>query len=239
MALQIEELLALQALDNEIGQLETEMSALDRGDRVERALAVRQAKLTQAERRLQGLEIEQRNAELELKALEEKKHHESQRLYDGRITAPRELQALEMEIAMLERQRQKLDESILKRGDELEAAKKSVETAQGAVDEAEKALDIMRKRYEKASGRIEKQLQSQQPARDKIAKRVKPDTLRRYEDLRKRNHNLAAVRIENGACGGCRMKVGGALLRRVLTNDQYVFCESCNRFLFPEVEEAS
>ena len=51
MALQIEELLALQALDNEIGQLESEMSALDRGDRVERALAVRQAKLTQAERR--------------------------------------------------------------------------------------------------------------------------------------------------------------------------------------------
>ena len=237
MELQIAELLALQALDTEIGKLEEEKGGLDRGERVERALGVRQAKLTHAENRLQGLEIEQRNAEMELKSLEDKKHSESQRLYDGRITAPRELQALEMEIAMLERQRQRLDENILKRVDEMEAATASVQAAKGAVEEAEKALDIMRKRYEKAAGRIDQGLQEHEPARNKLAKKVKADILRRYDDLRKRNHNLAAVRIENGACGGCRMKVGGALLRRVLSGDQYVFCESCNRFLFPPMEE--
>lgn len=237
MQLQIDEILALQALDIEIGKLLDERGALDRGERVERALGVRQAKLTQAERRLQGLEIEQRNAEMELKALEDKKHEESRRLYDGRITAPRELQALEMEIAMLERQRQRLDESILKRVDEIEAAKKGVETAKGAVEEAEKALAIVQKRYEKASGRIDAGLKEHEPAREKLASKIKPDVLRRYEDIRRRNHNLAAVRIENGACGGCRMKVGGALLRRVLSGDQYVLCESCNRFLFPPVEE--
>ena len=32
------------------------------------------------------------------------------------------------------------------------------------------------------------------------------------------------------------MKVGGALLRRVLAHDQYVYCESCTRFLFPPEE---
>lgn len=236
MALQIDELLALQALDTEIGQFQEELGALDRGDRVERALAVRQAKLQNAERRLHGLEIEQRNAELELKTLEEKKHHESQRLYGGRITAPRELQALESEVQMLERQRQKLDESILRRLDEVEAAKKAAETARAAVDEGEKALVVMRRRYEKASSRLEAELKARTPKRNRIAKSLDPEILRRYDDLRKRNHNLAAVRIQHGACGGCRMKVGGALLRRVLALDQYVYCESCNRFLFPAEE---
>ena len=80
MALQIDELLKLQALDNEIGRLKSEQASLDRGETIERALAVRQAKLSNAERRLHGLEIEQRNAELELKSLEEKKHHESRKL---------------------------------------------------------------------------------------------------------------------------------------------------------------
>src|SRR5262249_50310368 len=136
MALQIKELLALQALDTEIGKLQAERAALDHGDRVERALGVRQAKLQAAERRPAGLEIEQRTAELELKALEEKKHTESRRLYEGRITAPRELQSLEMEIAMLERQRQKLDESILRRVEEIEAAEKAVTAAKAAVEEA-------------------------------------------------------------------------------------------------------
>src|SRR5262245_28708793 len=115
MALQIQELLALQVLDTEIGKLKEERDALDRGERVERALGLRQAKLTTAERRFHGLEIEQRNAELELKSLEERKHEASRKLYEGRVTAPRELQALEMEVAMFDRQRQRLDESILRR----------------------------------------------------------------------------------------------------------------------------
>jgi predicted nucleic acid-binding Zn-ribbon protein len=231
--LQVDELLALQALDTEIGKLQREQDTLDRGERIERAVALRQARLDTAERRLKGLEIEQRNTELELKALEEKKHQESRRLYEGRITAPRELQALELEIAGLERQRQRLDESILRRMDELEAAKKTVETAKGAVEEAEKALEIIRKRYEKAAGRIQGELKKHEPERDRLAGILKPDVLRRYNDIRRRNHNIAAVRIENGACGGCRMKVGTALLRRMIAQDAYVYCESCTRFLFP------
>jgi predicted nucleic acid-binding Zn-ribbon protein len=237
MALQIEELLAIQALDTEIGKLEDERAALDRGERVERALAVRQNRLQTAERRFQGLQIEQRNAELELKGLEEKKHQTSRKLYEGRVTAPRELQSLEMEVAMLERQRQRLDESILRRMDEIEAARKAVETAQAAVAEAEKALRIVQRRYEKDAGRIEAQLQARMPERQRLAKRIVPDVLHRYDDLRRRNHNLAAVRIEHGACAGCRMKVGGAMMRRVVGHDNYVYCESCNRFLFPPVEE--
>ena len=236
MQLQIAELLALQAIDSEIGRLTEERDALDRGDRVERALAVRQAKLAQAERRMQGLEIEQRNTELELKSLEAKKHAESRKLYEGRVTASREVQALHAEVESLERQRQRMDESILRRGDEVEAAKKQVETAQTAVDEAQKAVNVMRKRYEKAVNRIESGLNEKEPERGRIAASISKDALRRYDDIRRRNHNVAAVRIENGACGGCRMKVGAAVLRRMAANDSYVYCESCTRFLFPSVD---
>jgi hypothetical protein len=237
MTLQIDELLALQALDNEIGKLTKERDALERGERVERALQVRQARQQTAERRLHGLEVEQRNAELELKTLEEKKHETSRKLYEGRVTAPRELQALEMEVGMLDRQRQRLDEAMLRRMDEIETARQGVDAAQSTVDEATKALGIVTRRYEKEAGRIEAELGKLTPERERIAKSLKPETLRRYDDIRKRSHNLAAVRIQNGACGGCRMKVGGALMRRVLANDQYVYCESCNRFLFPAEEE--
>jgi predicted nucleic acid-binding Zn-ribbon protein len=237
MALQITELLALQSVDNEISRLQMEQDELDKGDRVERALAVRQARLTNAERRLQGLEIEQRNAELELKSLEEKKHTESRKLYEGRITAPRELQALQAEVDALERQRQRLDEAILRRIEELESARKTVETAKTGVAEAQKALDIVSRRYEKAKARIDAGMSSFKPKRDKLAKKLQKDALRRYEEIRRRNHNIAAVRIENGACGGCRMKVGAAVLRRIAANDGYVYCESCTRYLFaPEAE---
>jgi predicted nucleic acid-binding Zn-ribbon protein len=237
MALQIDELLALQTLDTEIGRLQEELEALDKGERIERALAQRQARLAQAERRLHGLELEQRNSELELKSLEEKKHQTSRRLYEGHVTAPRELQMLEMELGMLDRQRQRSDEGILRRFDEIESAKKAVETAQAAVDEAEKAMGIVRKRYEKEASRIQGALDSKLPERERLASQIEPDALRRYNDIRRRSHNLGAVRIENGACAGCRMKVGTAVLRRITAHDRYVYCESCTRFLFPPAEE--
>jgi uncharacterized protein len=237
-SLQMDELLALQALDHELWKLQQEIEALDHGERVERALAVRQARLTAAERRLERLESEQRASELELKSLEEKKHTSSRKLYEGRITAPRELQALEMEITMLERQRQRLDETILRRGDEVDSAREAVDTARASVEEAEKALKVVRRRFEREKTRLKKGLEEISPKRERLAGTLEPDVLRRYDAIRHRNHNLAAVRIENGACGGCRMQVGGAVMRRVSANDAYVYCESCTRFLFPPVEEA-
>jgi len=233
MQLQIEELLALQALDTEIGKLQQERAALDRGERVERALAMRTAKLATAKGRLQGLEIEQRSAELELTSLESKKHEESRKLYEGRITVPKELQALEAEVRMLDRQRQRLDETLLRRMEEMEKARKAIEVAQASVDEAEAALKVVRGRYEKAVTRIDQAMAEHAPERARLAKAIDPAVLRRYEDIRRRNHNVAAARVQNGACGGCRMKVGAALLRRVMAHDNYVYCESCSRFLFP------
>jgi predicted nucleic acid-binding Zn-ribbon protein len=152
MALQVAELLALQEIDNRIGTLEAEKGELDNGERVERALASRMTRLQQAERRLQGLQIEHRNAELELAGLEEKKHSTSRKLYEGRGTNPRELMALEQEVAMLERQRQRLSDTILRGLDDIEKAGETVTAAKAGVEEAEKALRIVKKRYERMPG---------------------------------------------------------------------------------------
>lgn len=236
MELKISELLELQALDTRIGKLRREQEALDHGERVERALALRRARLEIAERKLQGLTVEQRDAELEQQALETKKHGVSRRLYEGRVTAPRELQALEMEVAMLERQRQRLDRDMMARLEEIEAAEAAAGTARAAVEEAEKALRVIRRRYQKETERISEELARLEPERQRLAARLEPDVLRRYDEIRRRSANLAAVRVENGACAGCRMKVGTALLRRVNAQDTYVYCESCSRFLFPAAE---
>jgi predicted nucleic acid-binding Zn-ribbon protein len=236
MRLQIEEVLKLQALDTDLGKLRAEMQTLDRGERVERALRVRQARLEATERKHHLLDVEQKAAELELRALELKKHEEARKLYEGRITAPRELQALEAEVRMLEKQRQRMDEQILRRMDDLERAEKALALARSAVEEAEKALAVVQRRYEKASKRIADALAQKAPERERLAAHLDPPVIRRYEEIRRRQHNLAAARIENGACGGCRMKVGGTIMRRVLAHEEYVYCESCTRFLFPSLD---
>lgn len=235
--LQVEELLTLQHLDSRLGQLEVEQQSLDHGDRIERALVIRRARLESAEQALRDLKSRQRDAELELKALESHKHETSHKLYEGRITNHREAEMMERDLAMTERQRQRVDEQMMHREEDLERAQAAYEEASQAVEKAEKALAIVRKRYQRECKRIAEELASNAPERERLAARIREGVLQRYETIRRRNHNLAAVRIENGACGGCRTVIGGALLRRVLAGAEYVYCESCNRFLFPPAPE--
>jgi len=235
--LQIDELLTLQDIDNLLGRLETERENLERGERVERALALRQARRDSVLKRLQAMEAEQRDAELELKGLEAQKHDTSRELYEGRITNHREAANLERELAALERQRLRLDEQILRREELLIEARTNAARAEAAVEDAEKALAILRKRSEKEEKRINSQLAELGPRRQQVAGQLDPATLAHYETIRRQNHNVGAVRVKNGACGGCRMMVGAAMLRRVLAGGDYVYCESCNRFLFPTNDE--
>ena len=76
------------------------------------------------------------------------------------------------------------------------------------------------------------------PERERLVGVIDAEIVRRYDSIRRRQHNIGAVRIENNACGGCRMKIGGTLMRRVLAHEGYVYCESCSRFLFPPEELA-
>src|SRR5690242_16149126 len=121
MPVQAAELLRLQDLDSRIDALRREKAALDSGAALkeERDRAV--AAAADAEARLHQLQAEQASAELELQSLEQKTATVRKKLYDGKVTIPKELTAMEHEIEMFGRQRGRLDERILTLMDDIQA----------------------------------------------------------------------------------------------------------------------
>src|SRR5205807_389897 len=105
MPLQFEELWNLQQLDTEIYRLKRERSRLDDGAALRQSFEAAARAVEALETRLRKLRADLADAELELKRIEGKKADFERRLYEGKTTNPKELTAMEQEIAMLGRQR--------------------------------------------------------------------------------------------------------------------------------------
>jgi uncharacterized protein len=234
MALQLDALDALQKLDTQIEQLRRERARLDDASALRREMEARRARHAELEERLHQLRVQLSDAELELKSVEAKKKEFERRLYEGKVTNPKELTAIEKEIEMLGRQRGRLDETILTLMDSIEAATGELAAAAKARDASEAAWRAADEKFRAEASRLETALRELAPRRQQAAAAIEPATLRRYDDLRARLSNLAVVHVVEKACGGCHTTLAGGIVRRLQEGTAYVYCENCSRFLIPE-----
>jgi predicted nucleic acid-binding Zn-ribbon protein len=234
MPLQIDTLLELQALDTQIERLRREIARLDTGAELRRRWEALRGHCEKLEAGLRAARTELADAELELKGVEQKKKEFERRLYEGKVTNPKELTAIEREIEMLGRYRGTLDERTLTAMDAIEKAETELTRYTTARDRAQAAWTAQDKAYREAKAKLEAELAEITPRRAAVASEVEAATLRRYEDLRGRAANLAIARIGDGSCGGCHTNLARAMLQRVHEGSAYVYCENCRRFLAPE-----
>lgn len=234
MPLQIETLLELQALDTEIEQLRKELARLDTGAEQRRRFETLRAHCEKLSASLHAARADLADAELELKGVEQKKKEFEKRLYDGKVTVPKELTAIEREIEMLGRFRGTLDERILNAMEAVDAAESELAKYTAGRDRAEAAWHAQDRAYKETKAKLEADLAAVSSRRDPKSAEVEPPTLRRYDDLRTRTANLAITRIHDATCGGCHTNLARAVIQRVQENTAYVFCENCRRFLAPE-----
>jgi predicted nucleic acid-binding Zn-ribbon protein len=234
MPLQIESLLALQELDTEIERIRRELGRLDTGAELRKRYEALRAHSEKLEASVRSERASLADAELELKGVEQKKKEFERRLYEGKVTNPKELTAIEREIEMLGRHRGTLDERVLSAMERIEAAETELARYAAARDRTEGAWRAQDRAYGEAKAALEVQLAALAPCRTAKAAEVDPATLRRYEDLRGRSANLAIARLADASCGGCHTNLARAVVQRVHEGTAYTFCENCRRFLAPE-----
>jgi hypothetical protein len=234
MPLQIETLLALQEMDTEIERLRKELARLDTGAELRRRYEALRVHCEKLGANLHTARADLADAELELKGVEQKKKEFEKRLYDGKVTVPKELTAIEREIEMLGRFRGTLDERILNAMEAIETADAEMTKYSAGRDRAEAAWRAQERAYAEAKAKLEASLAEVTSRRQPKAAEVEAATLRRYEDLRSRTANLAITRIHEATCGGCHTNLARAVVQRVHENTAYVFCENCRRYLAPE-----
>lgn len=229
---QLAALYELQKVDSGMDALKRKFAALDKGEAEKGAYEAATAAFKEMDQAMHGVSGMLKDTELERKAVEEKRASEEKRLYSGSVRNPKELAAMQEEVEMLARQRDRLDEKILLLMDEKTAAERSQAEAKETLSAAKAALKAKLTTAQASADQMAGMAKQLMDYRTKAEQPIPKPLLQRYEALRKQNQGVGIVPVVDGnACGGCRMALPSQVISHLKQGRDVQTCPNCGRML--------
>lgn len=222
----------LQILDTEIKRLETRLSAIQREINGDRRVQSAQDELQQAVQTMRKAQQSLRTIEEQVKEVRIKIQSSDSNLYSGRITNPKELQDLQMEIASNKKRLSTFE-------DEQLTAMIHLEEAEAAHQQAERDLSqskadalsdqaALRGEYTRLMKSRERLLSE----RNVIIGSISNEFVILYDNLIKTKSGLAVTPVEDDACVACGTALQSSTLQAARSPKEITFCPFCKRVLF-------
>lgn len=229
-------LLELQALDTKLDQLAHRRRTLPEIAELD-ALAAEHGRLRDAEvatkAEVADLEEQQKRADADVDQVRQRKDRDQRRLDAGQVSAARELEQLQSEIASLNRRQAALEDIELEIMEKLEDAQHRVgELAAQRESVGRNALAVQRAR-DAAWAEIDEQNAQAQKQRDATAVEIPGDLLSLYEKIRSTSGGIGAAALLKRRCDGCHLELDPAALNQIRSAAPHavVRCEECRRIL--------
>lgn len=231
-----DQLLVVQTHDTAIDQLTHKRATLP-----EREQAVQIAEtITAVDGEIAGV-TEQRHAvareqkrfEDEAALVEAKKGSENEKLYSGSVTAMKELQMLQEEIASLGRRQNDLEDNVIEQmelGEPLDAELESL----GAKREAAAAQLLQtEQKIAELEVQLDGEIETHTSERAAAAGSLSSELMDLYETARRDCGGVGVARLTGNLCEGCHLTLAAVEVDRLKKEpaDKVAYCDSCSRIL--------
>jgi predicted nucleic acid-binding Zn-ribbon protein len=227
-------LLELQSLDSAIDRLNARRRSLETGETLD---AVR-ARADASERTLGDLRLaldtfdrDSGKLEHEVDTISQKIAAEERRMYDGSVANAKELDAIRHEVENLRTRRTGREDELLALMEQREEVERAAKEAQAAFDDVRATLETVGAETAAELEQTRSDLEMKTAERDASARRIDPDLLELYEDLRPHKKGVAAVALVDGVCQGCHEQLSAVELGQLKKIDGVKRCEHCRRIL--------
>ncbi|MBV9868120.1 MAG: hypothetical protein JO316_22420 [Abitibacteriaceae bacterium] len=224
-------LFELQEIDNQIAKFMRERSRLDDGSTLRSERDTLQKARDVEQERLNTLNKQRADKELELKATEDKIARQQQRLMNA--TSAHEVTSLERDIKALSHARGDLDEAILNLMDEAETSAARLAELEKEFQEKSAETTEAEKTFAGQTTRLENQLAVAKAKREQLVPQIEADDLAMYTRIAKAHQGVAVAHPDKGNCSACGMALTSFNLREA-KSQEWPTCENCNRLLYVE-----
>ncbi|QBR94320.1 hypothetical protein EXE57_04250 [Nocardioides euryhalodurans] len=229
-------LLDVQELDSRADQLRHQLSHLPEHEAIATLKAAR-ADLDDRARDaaivVEDLATEQAKVDADVEQVKTRRTRDRDRMDQGLITNPKDLQRMQHELESLERRITSLEDQELEVMEKVEDAQRELDTLTRQVAEADEELATLTAARDEKSSVIDAQLAEVEAQRGPAVEGMPEPLLTLYDRLREQKGGVGAAALRARECGGCRLSLDAAELAtiRAATSDEVIRCEECQRIL--------
>jgi predicted nucleic acid-binding Zn-ribbon protein len=233
-------LLDLQQLDIALTQLAHKRKSLPEHaelDRLARELSALEDQRIRAQVAVDDLDRDIARLERDVEQVRNRKDKDQKRLDAG--TGPaRELEALQHEMATLQRRQTELEDEELELMEQRETAQSTLDEIAGKLRTARETRETVQKARDETLAGIAKDEEFRVSGRKPIVADLPEDLIALYEKVRESSGGIGAALLRQGRCEGCRLELAGQEKARVraAARDEVVRCEECRRILVRTAE---
>jgi len=228
-------LLELQAIDTTLNQLahrRRTLPQLAELDRLAKLIGEADSERIKAQVAVDDFDRDIARLEKDVDQVRVRKNKDQGRLDAG--TGPaRELEALQHELASLNRRQSELEDAELELMEQREQAESTLTAATAAVAEARDQHAKVEAERDQALVDIAKDEEFRRAGRAPLVADLPADLIALYDRIRESSGGIGAALLRAGRCGGCRLELFGSELSAVRSApaDEVVRCEECRRIL--------
>jgi uncharacterized protein len=230
----LERVLDLQSEDAAINRLGHRRETLEEAARLQELTATLEeldADLSIATKQRDEIARDQDRLEGAIAAGDAKIQREEHRLFSGAVSNPKELGALQAEVAMLKRQRAELEDKLLEVMVQRDGAMATLESlSEERARIGAEAAELGRK-VEELTSAIDRELSEHKSRRDSIASDIPADLTSLYESIRDTKGGIGAAALEGDTCTGCHTKLPAREVERLRAEGGLQRCDNCRRIL--------
>ena len=224
-------LLNLQTLDRSISNLRKDLSETEASLTDDSAVVKAGSIFRQISTAHQTVNKNQREIEREVQRLTDRKDSIESKIYAGEINNPKELTALQDEVANISDLVEAKEEVLLTSMEETERydqglAKATAQLKTAEISHQEKVADLKSKQQQ-----LIDQLHAEEPAQQTARELCSENLLHIYDRVGKANKGIAIALVESDRCSECRLSIPKKLLETLKTANEFVYCNSCGRIL--------
>lgn len=229
-------LLDLQKLDAAADQLRHQRANLPEDAEVS-MLTVRRADVLGRSRDQQivvdDLTAAQEKADADVEQVKARRKRDQDRMDQGLISNPKDLERMQHELTSLERRIATLEDEELEVMEDLEAAQSELTAMRNDLAETDERLAKVTELRDQRYADIDAELARIGAERGPVVAVVPADLLALYDRLRASKGGVAVSELRARQCGGCMLSLDNADLAdiRGRAEDEVVRCEQCQRIL--------
>jgi uncharacterized protein len=232
-------LLEMQRHDSAIDRLVHRRGSLPEVTRLAelgQALAAVDQLTAEREGTLETVRREQARFEDEVELVTRKARSEDARAVSGKVTSPKELTAIQEEVAALKRRQEALEDQLLERMEQRETLEAELAELAGRREGIAAEQAEVTKARDAALVEIDRELEAERAAREALAPTVGEELRALYDQLRARHGGVGAAALVGNTCQGCRVSISPVELAAVRKQppEQIKRCENCRRILVVE-----